>query len=78
MVRDLKDEKYARDRKHDEQYAKDKSLLAFMVCGVEQAYVRDVVRLNLGVVCMLDHDGAVALRKLRLPDWPGFKLDLKA
>lgn len=39
-----------------------------MVCGVEQGYIREVVRLNPDVVCILDHDGEVALRKLRLPD----------
>lgn len=77
LVLDLKGEKYARDRKHDQQYARDKSLLAFMICGVEQTYIREVVRLNPGVVCMLDHDGVVALRELLLPDWPGFKLELK-
>ncbi|WP_431222136.1 hypothetical protein ACQ86O_17350 [Serratia sp. L9] len=75
---DLKGEKYDRNRDHDQQYARDKSLLAFMVCGVEQAYIREVVRLNPGVVCMLDHDGVVALLELRLPEWPGFRLELKA
>lgn len=78
MVLDLKDKKYDQKKKHHEQYARDKSLLAFMVCGVEQAYIREVVRLNPSVVCMLDHDGVVALRELRPPDWSGFKLELKA
>ncbi|WP_145480287.1 hypothetical protein [Yersinia similis] len=71
---DLKGEKLDRKKKHHEQYARDKSLLAFVVCGVEQAYIREVVRLNPSVVCMLDHDGVVALRELPLP---GFKLELK-
>ncbi|MDA5479711.1 hypothetical protein PGS49_03420 [Yersinia intermedia] len=77
LVLDLKDEKYNRKKKHAQQYARDKNLLAFMICGVEQAYIREIVRLNLGAICMLDHDGVVALRELKLPDCLGFKLELK-
>ncbi|HHQ6601114.1 TPA: hypothetical protein ACSTLW_001930 [Serratia fonticola] len=40
----MKGEKLDRKKKHDQQYAKNKSLLAFMVSGVEQAYTREVMR----------------------------------
>lgn len=48
-----------------------------MTTGVEQAYIRELVRLNPGRVCMLDHDGVVALGELVLPDWAGFNLTIK-
>lgn len=74
---DLNDEKLERDREHQQRYARDKSLLAFMTTGVEQAYIRELMRLNPGCVCMLDHDGVVALCELILPHWSGFKLIIK-
>ncbi|EMX9645649.1 hypothetical protein AAH559_003014 [Salmonella enterica] len=77
LVLDLKSEHYQRDRGHYQQYAQDKALLAFMICGVEQAYIREVVRLNPGQVCMLDHDGVVATCALSLPDWRGFTMKVK-
>lgn len=77
LIIDLNDKKYLRERKHNQQYARDKGLLAFMICGVEQAYIREVVRLNPGRVCMLDHDGLVANEPLVLPDWHGFTMKEK-
>ncbi|TAJ06149.1 hypothetical protein [Pectobacterium versatile] len=77
LVLDLHSEQYLRERWHHQQYAQNKALLAFMICGVEQAYIREVLRLNPGQVCMLDHDGLVTLRALVLPDWLGFKLTIK-
>lgn len=77
LILDLNDEKFEREREHHQQYARDKSLLAFMTTGVEQAYIRELVRLNPGRVCMLDHDGVVALGELVLPDWAGFNLTIK-
>lgn len=77
LTLDLNDEKYQRKQSYAQNYARNKSLLAFMICGVEQAYIREVVRLNPGVVCMLDHDGLVAQQALKFPDWEGFKLEIK-
>jgi hypothetical protein len=77
VVLNLNSEKYLRGRMHHQQYAQNKALLAFMVCGVEQAYMREVIRLNPRQVCMLDHDGVVALKELILPNWLGFKLKIK-
>lgn len=77
VVLDINSEKYLRGRMYHQQYAQSKALLAFMICGVEQAYIREVVKLNHGRVCMLDHDGVVALKELILPNWLGFKLKIK-
>jgi len=77
LIIDLNDKKYLREKKHNQQYARDKGLLAFMICGVEQAYIREVVRLNPERVCMLDHDGLVAHEALVLPDWNGFTMKEK-
>jgi hypothetical protein len=62
---------------HHQQYAQNKGLIAHFIFGVEQAYIREVVKLNPRRVCMLDHDGVVALRELILPNWLGFKLKIK-
>jgi len=77
LILDLNSEEYQREKTHHQQYAQNKALLAFMICGVEQAYIRDVVRLNPGKVCMLDHDGVVATGALSLPDWRGFTMKVK-
>ncbi|HGE8448848.1 TPA: hypothetical protein ACXI7C_001124 [Serratia marcescens] len=77
MILDLNSEEYQREKTHYQQYARNKALLAFMICGVEQAYIREVVRLNPGKVCMLDHDGVVATGALSLPDWHGFTMKEK-
>lgn len=78
MILDLYSEKYRRERAHHQHYARSKALLAFMICGVEQAYIREIVRMNPGRVCMLDHDGVVATGALELPDWRGFTMKEKA
>ncbi|EHM4477971.1 hypothetical protein OOX77_001043 [Salmonella enterica] len=77
LILDLNSEEYLRERGHHQQYARNKALLAFMICGVEQAYIREVVSLNPGRVCMLDHDGVVATGALSLPDWRGFTMKVK-
>lgn len=77
LILDLNSEVYQREKTHHQQYARDKALLAFMICGVEQAYIREVVSLNLGRVCMLDHDGVAATGALSLPDWRGFTMKVK-
>lgn len=77
LILDLNSEEYQREKTHHQQYAQNKALLAFMICGVEQAYIREVVRLNPGKVCMLDHDGVVATGALSLPDWHGFTMKEK-
>lgn len=77
LILDLNSEEYLRERGHHQQYAQNKALLAFMICGVEQAYIREVVSLNPGCVCMLDHDGVVATGALSLPDWRGFTMKVK-
>ncbi|EPL8211918.1 hypothetical protein O8Q54_004746 [Raoultella ornithinolytica] len=77
LILDLNSEVYQREKTHHQQYARNKALLAFMICGVEQAYIREVVRLNPGKVCMLDHDGVVATGTLSLPDWHGFTMKVK-
>lgn len=77
MILDLNSEEYLRKRAHHQQYARNKVLLAFTICGVEQAYIREVVRLNPGKVCMLDHDGVVATGALSLPGWRGFTMKVK-
>ncbi|MDW6593568.1 hypothetical protein RNO15_19450, partial [Escherichia coli] len=74
---DLNSEVYQREKTHHHQYARNKALLAFMICGVEQAYIREVVSMNPGRVCMLDHDGVVATGALSLPDWRGFTMKVK-
>lgn len=77
LILDLNSEDYQREKTHHQQYARNKALLAFMICGVEQAYIREVVRMNPGRVCMLDHDGVVATGALSLPDWRGFTMKVK-
>ncbi|EEB5695045.1 TPA: hypothetical protein G8L80_000477 [Salmonella enterica] len=77
LMLDLNSEEYQREKTHHQQYARNKALLAFMICGVEQAYIREVVRLNPRRVCMLDHDGVVATGALSLPDWRGFIMKVK-
>lgn len=77
LILDLDSEVYQREKTHHQQYARNKALLAFMICGVEQAYIREVVSLNHGRVCMLDHDGVVATGALSLPDWRGFTMKVK-
>ena len=77
LILDLNSEEYLRERGHHQQYARNKALLAFMICGVEQAYIREVVSLNPERVCMLDHDGVVATGALVLPDWRGFTMKVK-
>lgn len=77
LILDLNSEEYQREKTHYQQYARNKVLLAFMICGVEQAYIREVVSLNPGRVCMLDHDGVVATGALVLPDWRGFTMKVK-
>lgn len=77
LILDLNSEEYQREKTHYQQYARNKVLLAFMICGVEQAYIREVVSLNPGRVCMLDHDGVVATGALSLPDWRGFTMKVK-
>ncbi|EAA5207749.1 hypothetical protein DNU50_03730 [Salmonella enterica subsp. enterica serovar Warnow] len=77
LILDLNSEEYQREKTHHQQYARNKALLAFMICGVEQAYIREVVSLNPGRVCMLDHDGVVATGVLVLPDWRGFTMKVK-
>ncbi|EEV5301802.1 hypothetical protein PTT81_004073 [Escherichia coli] len=77
LILDLNSEDYQREKTHHQQYARNKALLAFMICGVEQAYIREVVSLNPGRVCMLDHDGIVATGALSLPDWRGFTMKVK-
>ncbi|MBW5820908.1 hypothetical protein H0I63_10070 [Yersinia enterocolitica] len=77
LILDLNSKKFLRERTHHQQYARNKALLAFMIFGVEQAYIREVVSLNLGKVCMLDHDGVVATAALVLPDWRGFTMKVK-
>ena len=77
LILDLDSEVYQREKTHHQQYARNKALLAFMICGVEQAYIREVVSLNPGRVCMLDHDGVVATGALSLPDWRGFTMKVK-
>jgi len=77
LILDLNSEVYQREKTHHQQYARNKALLAFMICGVEQAYIREVVRMNPGRVCMLDHDGVVATGALSLPDWHGFTMKVK-
>ncbi|HIF6319279.1 TPA: hypothetical protein ACX3MK_003571, partial [Raoultella ornithinolytica] len=77
MIINLYSEKYRREKVHHQQYARNKALLAFMICGVEQAYIREVVSMNPGRVCMLDHDGVVATGALSLPDWRGFTMKVK-
>lgn len=49
LILDLDSEVYQREKTHHQQYARNKALLAFMICGVEQAYIREVVSLNLVV-----------------------------
>lgn len=77
LILDLNSKEYQREKTHHQQYARNKALLAFMICGVEQAYIREVVGLNPGKVCMLDHDGVVATGALSLPDWHGFTMKEK-
>ncbi|WP_236874197.1 hypothetical protein [Citrobacter portucalensis] len=77
LILDLNSEKYLRGRPCHQHYARSKALLAFMICGVEQAYIREVVRMNPGRVCMLDHDGVVATGSLELPEWDGFTMKEK-
>ena len=77
LILDLNSEEYQREKTHHQQYARNKAVLAFMICGVEQAYIREVVSLNTGRVCMLDHDGVVATGVLVLPDWRGFTMKVK-
>ena len=77
LILDLNSEVYQREKTHHHQYARNKALLAFMICGVEQAYIREVVSMNPGRVCMLDHDGVVATGALSLPDWRGFTMKVK-
>lgn len=77
LILDLNSEEYQREKTHHQQYARNKALLAFMICGVEQAYIREMVSLNPGRVCMLDHDGVVATAALVLPDWRGFTMKKK-
>ncbi|MGE4878999.1 hypothetical protein [Yersinia enterocolitica] len=77
LVLDISSEDYLREAMHHQQYAQNKALIAFMIFGVEQAYIREVVKLNPRRVCMLDHDGVVALKELILPNWLGFKLKIK-
>lgn len=77
LILDLNSEEYQREKTHHQRYARNKALLAFMICGVEQAYIREMVSLNPGRVCMLDHDGVVATAALVLPDWRGFKMKVK-
>ncbi|EAQ5167810.1 hypothetical protein CTX91_000284 [Salmonella enterica subsp. diarizonae] len=77
LILDLNSEVYQREKTHHQQYARNKALLAFMICGVEQAYIREVVSLNPGRVCMLDHDGVVATGALSLPDWRGLTMKVK-
>lgn len=77
LILDLNSEEYQREKTHHQQYARNKALLAFMICGVEQAYIREVVSLNPERVCMLDHDGVVATGALVLPDWRGFTMKVK-
>jgi hypothetical protein len=52
LILNLNSEVYQREKTHHQQYARNKALLAFMICGVEQAYIREVVSLNPGKVCM--------------------------
>lgn len=77
LVLDISSEKYLRERMYHQQYAQNKALIAHFIFGVEQAYIREVVKVNPGRVCMLDHDGVVALKELTLPNWLGFKLKIK-
>ncbi|WP_445335982.1 hypothetical protein ACSR9H_10040 [Citrobacter koseri] len=77
LILDLNSKEYQREKTHHQQYARNKALLAFMICGVEQAYIREVVSLNPGRICMLDHDGVVATGALSLPDWRGFTMKVK-
>lgn len=77
LMLDLNSEEYQREKTHHQQYARNKVLLAFMICGVEQAYIREVVSLNPGRVCMLDHDGVVTTGSLLLPEWGGFTMKVK-
>lgn len=42
LILDLNSEVYQREKTHHHQYARNKALLAFMICGVEQAYIREV------------------------------------
>jgi hypothetical protein len=77
IILDLKDESFDREKEHHQQYARDKSLLAHMTFGVEQAYIREVIRLNPGKICMLDHDGLVAVEEITSPEMDGFTLEIK-
>ena len=52
--------------------ARNKALVGVYDLWCEQAYIREVVSMNPGRVCMLDHDGVVATGALSLPDWRGF------
>ncbi len=86
LVLNLIQEKY-QIQKADEQegdniieyreYAQDKGLLAHMITGVEQAYIREVIRLNSGKISMLDHDGFAATDEIIQPEHEFIRLELK-
>lgn len=86
LVLNLKQEKYQK-QKSDEQegystieyreYAQDKGLLAHMIMGVEQAYIREVIQLNSGKISMLDHDGFAAVGEIVQPEHEFIRLEVK-
>ncbi|EJY5273077.1 hypothetical protein Q1E06_004259, partial [Salmonella enterica] len=81
LVLNLKQEKY--ERKDDNgsttysKFAQNKGLLTHMVTGIEQAYIREVIRLNSNKICMLDHDGFAAIDEIVQPEHEFIRLELK-
>ncbi|EHK8180780.1 hypothetical protein K3250_002845 [Salmonella enterica subsp. enterica] len=71
LILDLNQEGY------DSDYARNKGLLAHMIMGVEQAYIREVVKLNRGGICMLDHDGFAAIGEIVQPEHEFIRLEIK-
>lgn len=83
LVLNLKQEKYERKRRNNSgsitysKFAQNKGLLTHMVTGVEQAYIREVIILNLNKICMLDHDGFAAIGEIIQPEHEFIRLEVK-
>ncbi len=77
LLINLNDEKYHRKHKQYQDYAENKGLLSHMTMGVEQAYIREVIKLNPKKICMLDHDGFAALGDINFPEHEFITLEIK-
>ncbi len=81
LVLNLKQEKYEQKDNNGSitysKFAQNKGLLTHMVTGIEQAYIREVIRLNPGKICMLDHDGFAAIGEIIQPEHEFIRLEIK-